>query len=236
MKKSFLSSILISFIILFFCSCSSNKTAFSEQDSSSLDSTQLPSNSSFPTETSSIDSKNYKSITLSFPNYESGIPSENAAVLETSPFEITLSIPCHWKTYTPKDAEDDFSLMPLFSKIQLLDDNENVVGVIGFNTYEPYDGAEDEPRAIYSQIALGNDYQYNVRDRYDIIETHAEGVTAITDVEYASSVNGGTPKRNTGILSYNRSKNVYIAIELFTDSVDLEQTESIAQSILWENS
>jgi hypothetical protein len=52
-------------------------------------------------------------------------------------------------------------------------------------------------------------------------------------VDYAASINGGVEEENRGIVSYNRDKQVYVAIELESGSLSDEQTEAMAQSLLF---
>lgn len=51
----------------------------------------------------------------------------------------------------------------------ILNENNLCIGVAGYQTYESYEGADEDPGAIYHQIALGNDYQFDVRDSYEAV-------------------------------------------------------------------
>ena len=106
-----------------------------------------------------------------------------------------------------------------------------MVGVAGYNKYEVYEGAENEPAAIYNQIALGNDYQFDVRETYKVMNETKTGVTAVTDVYYSAAVNDGKEKRNKGIVSYNKDMSVYVAFEFNQERITDEQLESVAKSI-----
>ena len=160
--------------------------------------------------------------------------ANNAAILETAPFTVALSLPEGWRL-DYESAEEAYDLLPMFSKTAIMNQNGEIAGVMGFNVYEPYEGAETDPRAIYSQIALGNDYKFNVRDAYDVVGETATGTTAVTKVEYAASINKGEEKTNMGIVSYNSDKRVYIALELSHEMLDNEQVELIAKSICFED-
>lgn len=176
-----------------------------------------------------------QTISLVFPKGEKEINENHAAAFGTTPFEVTFSLPDGWKLGGQENS-DEFTLMPVFSKIKVVNQEGTLVGIIGFNIYEQYEGAEDDPKAIYNKIALGNDYKFNVRDKYDIVNENSSGNTAVTNVEYAASINDGKAKTNIGIVSYNRDKLVYIAIELLSDAVNTDQAKFIAKSIIFEAS
>jgi hypothetical protein len=163
------------------------------------------------------------SVSLAFPGEASGV--------DISPFTVTLTLPSGW-SLADMD-EDAFPIFPMLSKRGLSNAEGEMVGAIGFCPYDPIEGMEDDPRAIYSQIALGNDYKFNVRDTYTVIQENDDGETAITTVDYAASINGGAEKTNRGIVAYNRDKLVYVAIELDSDALSDEQAEAIAQSLLF---
>lgn len=89
--------------------------------------------------------------------------------------------------------------------------------------------------AIYNQIALGNDYRFDVNDSYSVVKKVDAGETATVDVYYSPSLSAPSdtdsdPKINYGILSYNSDKFVYIAFE-FDSSVTDETIKYIANSI-----
>ena len=113
----------------------------------------------------------------------------------------------------------------------ILNEDKDLVGVAGYNKYEVYEGAENEPAAIYNQIALGNDYHFDVRETYKVINETKTGATAVTDVYYSATVNDGKEKRNKGIVSYNKDMLVYVAFEFDQERITDEQLESVAKSI-----
>ncbi|MFV0496870.1 MAG: hypothetical protein ACK5L0_01695 [Candidatus Fimivivens sp.] len=208
------------------CNLASNGSSLEQNSSISMpvnESSQLANPNNEKDEKSST-------ISLVFPNGAPQINENNAAIFETAPFEVTFSLPDGW-TLGGQENTDAFNLMAVFSKTEIVNQEGAVVGAIGFNIYEQYEGAEDDPKAIYNQIALGNDYKFNVRDEYNIVNENPTGNTAMTKVEYAASINEGSDKTNIGIVSYNRDKHVYIAIELLSDIVNTEQAEFIAKSI-----
>ena len=119
----------------------------------------------------------------------------------------------------------------VWSVLDILQENGDTIGAIGYNLYEPYEGAEDDPRAIYSQIALGNGYHFDVRDSHTVVRETTSGTTATADVYYSASFNNGEEKQNRGIVSYNRDLSVYVAIEFDRERTTEEQVKRIAGSI-----
>lgn len=78
---------------------------------------------------------------------------------------------------------------------------------------------------------MGNDYHFDVRDTYKVINETETGVTAVTDVYYSAAVNDGKEKHNKGIVSYNKDMLVYVAFEFDQGRITDEQLESVAKSI-----
>ena len=169
--------------------------------------------------------------TLTFPVDDYAKTDFNAQIYNEEPFSLSLTLPNSWSVKKQEAAEDEFKLLPVFSKYNILNEDKILVGVAGYNKYEAYEGAEDEPAAIYNQIALGNDYQFDVRENYKVMNETKFGVTAVTDVYYSAAVNGGKEKHNKGIVSYNKDMSVYIAFEFNWEKITDEQLESVAKSI-----
>lgn len=123
----------------------------------------------------------------------------------------------------------------VWSRVAIYDKEENCVGAVGCSIFELDEETEGERMAVYNQIALGNDYQFDVRDSYTVVKKSDVGETAIVDVYYSpvlftSSDSESAPKINYGILSYNSDKSVYVAFE-FDSSVTDETIAYIADSV-----
>ena len=154
----------------------------------------------------------------------------NAAMYEIEPFDFYLSLPDDW-TFREWGASNTLALIGVFSKRTIFNENNECVGAVGCNIYEPYEGAEEDPRAIYNQIALGNNYHFDVRDSYKVVSETDSGKTATADVYYSANINNGAEKTNKGIVSYNKDFLVYIAMEFDSEKVTDEQIASIAKSV-----
>lgn len=176
-------------------------------------------------------STNSKANTISFPASDYGKTEFNASVYAIEPFLLSLNLPDNWSVEERK-SEGEFDLLSVFSKYNIRNEDNVLVGVVGYNIYEPYENSIDDPCSIYSQIALGNNYQFNVRDTYDIISETENGVTAMVDVFYSASVNNGEEKHNNGIVSYNKDLLVYVAFEFNSEKITDEQIRDVAKSIL----
>lgn len=169
--------------------------------------------------------------TLTFPVDDYAKTEFNALVYAEKPFSLSLTLPDGWSVKKQEVTEDEFNLLSVFSKYNILNEDKILVGVAGYNKYEVYEGAENELAAIYNQIALGNDYQFDVRETYKVMNETKTGVTAVTDVYYSAAVNDGKEKRNKGIVSYNKDMSVYVAFEFNQARITDEQLESVAKSI-----
>ena len=179
-------------------------------------------------------SDNFKPHVITFPANEIEKTEYNASIYEIEPFDLSLELPNDW-TLRERESPDwndaGIALIGGWSILDIYNADGNCVGAVGYNTYELYEGAEDVPAAIYNQIALGNDYNFDVRESYKIINEADSGVTATVDVYYSASINNGTEKINNGIVSYSKDLLVYIAIELASEFVSDDEWENIAKSI-----
>ena len=169
--------------------------------------------------------------TLTFPVDDYAKTEFNTRVYAEEPFSVSLTLPNGWSVKKQEMVEDKFKLLSTFSKYNILNEDKVLVGIAGYNKYEVYEGAENEPAAIYNQIALGNDYHFDVRETYKVINETKTGATAVTEVYYSAAVNDGKEKHNKGIVSYNKDMLVYVAFEFDQDRITDEQLESVAKSI-----
>ena len=123
-------------------------------------------------------------------------------------------------------------------KNYIYDKNGECVGAVGYNVV-PSDLDEDSliPIAIYNQIALGNDYCFDVKENYDVVSSSDKVETALTDVYYSSVITDGSEeKKNKGIVSYDLTHGVYVAIEFEDDALSDEQYFYIANSLSLDRS
>lgn len=158
-----------------------------------------------------------------------------------NPFTVRLSLPSGW-VLGKRDlgAEDIANLnvkevIGAFLTTYIFDEEGICVGKLGCNYYELYEGAEDNPQAIYNQVALGNHYQFDVRNTYEIIRSNDMIETGMADVLYSELANdGGNTTSNYGILSRSKESLVYVALELEKNLISKETAAIIAESISFD--
>lgn len=264
-RQSLLCAILITGLVVSGCSgrlsevnspesiaaANSSSIAAIADPSSNISETQVPNN--------------YTEHIITFPVSDRGKTNENAAGFDIMPFDISFVLPKGW-TMQEAAIQEIGKFSPhylnylLWSIVDIFDDTGECVGAIGYNTYELYEGAEDNPQAIYGWIALGNGYHFDAQEAYTPVATTDAMSTAMTDVLYSASFlsaadpddlininkgllspdnsaenhyreDEGYARINKGILSCNKDFLVYIAAELDRDMITNEQLQTIAQSI-----
>ena len=176
----------------------------------------------------------YIAFDIRFPFSDKDKTQYNATIYNVEPFQVSLELPEKWglkERINTAEFNTGVALSGMWSILDIVNADQEVVGAIGYNTYEEYEGAEDVPQAIYNQIALGNDYHFDVRDSYTVMKENEYGNTAIVDVYYSASINDGKEKINKGIVSYNKDLLVYVAMEFDDLKTDEVQLELIANSL-----
>jgi len=176
----------------------------------------------------------YFTLNVNFPVSDKGKTEHNAAIYEVEPFTVSMELPNGWtlsERENPEAFNGNFALLGVWSIVDIYNANNECIGAMGYNIYEIYEGAEDVPQAIYNQIALGNNYQFDEREKYTIVRETDYGTTATANVYYSANINNGEEMNNKGIVSYNRDFLTYIAIEFAHDMITEEQLKNIAYSI-----
>jgi len=172
--------------------------------------------------------------TVIFPASDTGKTEYNARIYEIEPFYFSIDLPDGW-TLKERKAAGEFdiklALSGVWSILDIFNENNERVGAVGYNTYEPHEGATYDPQVIYSQIALGNDYRFDIRDSYYNINDTGDMAIALVDVYYAANANNGVEKTNKGIVARNNEFLVYIAAEFDSSKITDEQVVSMAQSV-----
>ena len=171
---------------------------------------------------------------LTFPNNEIEKTEYNKHIYEIEPFEIQFQLPENWSTgdYDPETV--NYLYQGVWSRVGVYDTNGNCVGAIGYNIYDADEYVAGEPMSIYHQIALGNNYQFNVHETYTIVKETDQYQTATVDVYYAPNFLDGIGEdgiTNYGILIYAIDQTVYAAFEFDCEALTDEQVKEIANSI-----
>ncbi len=157
----------------------------------------------------------------------------NQEIFDISPFNIEVSLPNGWHFDEFDSQSNTYLYNGVWSRVGIFDDNNNCVGAVGYNIFEPDEEAEDEKMSIYNQIALGNDYNFNVKHSYNVVKEFDAGEVATVDVYYSPVMldNKDTEVTNYGILAYNNDKSVYVAFEFDSSATTDETIASISNSI-----
>lgn len=178
-----------------------------------------------------VDLDGYSEHKIEFPSGNDEETEYNQEVLSVDAFTLNIALPDGWSV--SEQADKDYGLMSCFSKNYIYDKNGECVGAVGYNVV-PSDLAEDSliPIAIYNQIALGNDYCFDVKEKYDVVSSSEKVETALTDVYYSPAITGGSQERkNKGIVSYDLTQGVYVAVEFEGDALSDQQYSHIANSL-----
>ena len=157
----------------------------------------------------------------------------NQEIFDITPFNIEVSLPNGWHFDEFDSQSNTYLYNGVWSRVGIFDDNNNCVGAVGYNIFEPDEEAEDEKMSIYNQIALGNDYKFNVKNSYNVVKEFDAGEVATVDVYYSPVMldNKDTEVTNYGILAYNNDKSVYVAFEFDSSATTDETIASISNSI-----
>lgn len=177
-------------------------------------------------------SENYKINSLVFPSGNDKLTEYNADILNIEPFTVNITLPEKWQINLDKPDDTAFAYSLGFSTYYIYDENNTCIGTAGYNLIPDLADEDMMPAAIYSQIDLGNDYRFDIREKYDIITSTENFETAITDVYYSNVFNNGNGEMtNRGIVAYDLSKGVYVAFEFDAEALSQEECVKAAESI-----
>lgn len=150
---------------------------------------------------------------------------------------ISIELPQGWKIQKREQTQraDNkplvlASLNPSYPVYDIYDKNHELVGAVGYSTYEPYEGDRDSVQIVYSALRLGSVYRFDTDNKYNVIQSTEHGTTALTTVIFQDGASS-EPVNNLGILAYDNEKECFVAIELESSSVSESQALEIAKSI-----
>lgn len=193
------------------------------------------SETSLSTDTETADDLNsgFTERTVIFPSGNDEVTDYNKAVLDIEKFTVSFRLPDGW--HIEEKGSDDNSKVyaSVFSPHYIFDGSDNCVGLVGYNIIpQELSGEELIPNAIYNQIALGNDYCFDIREKYDVVSSSETGETALTEVYYSDVITEGNgEKYNKGILAYDSLLGAYIAFDIDSTAVTNGECTDIAESI-----
>lgn len=150
---------------------------------------------------------------------------------------VSLSLPRGWDL-RQRSARKGADLRPLdlsgmdvtYPVYDLYDAEDRLVGALGCRYYEPYEQDADSVEVVYSLLRLGSVYRFDTVSRYDVVRTQDTGNTAVTLVVFQNGAED-EPRTNWGILSYDREKLCFLAMELDSSCVSEAEVYGIAQAL-----
>lgn len=134
---------------------------------------------------------------------------------------VDLLLPDAWNV-KPSIPEGDGNIthFPFYAAADIYLDEE-YIGYIGISPFELSDAGENNPTAIYNQIAIGNVVQWDTDMYYHPIKEDDTTCNAITKVMYSPRLFQDNEERdNTGILAYDKELCKYVGIEIIDGQLD----------------
>lgn len=187
--------------------------------------------------TSADDDSQYKTYSLTFPEPSSDSAVVPANIYNIDPFEVKLTVPAEYDILSGGNING-----PLFTPYEIYKGDE-LIGAVGYNIYEPYDGEIDEEnyyQTVYPELRLGSmQFMYD----YSPVVSNDDFETAVAVWEYADpdeidnypGAMASVPHIVTDmIVSYSRIPNVYIGIIFEPDKASEEEIRAIAESVSFE--
>ena len=173
-----------------------------------------------------------KTTSLIFPLYEDEKTAYNAEVFAQ---QVRVSFPRAAEWELRRAGEDSLLMNGAWSQVDIYD-GDALIGTLGYNVIPGEADETDDLMAVYSQIALGNGYQFAVRDSYEAVRTWETGESALVDVYYAPGVSGRYPdgQINRGVVAYDRETGTFVAFDLDAGQVTEQQARRIAEQLVLE--
>ncbi len=168
---------------------------------------------------------------VTFPANDIGKTQYSGKVFDIAPFTLELLLPDGWTLKTP-EAEGD-AAWGLFSTVGIYQ-GEVRIGSMGCNTFQLYEDAGDNPRAVYSQIMTGSVVSWE-EDYTPVVQSEA-ACTATCRIRRQVPKDGqamaaAKTQYSRGILSYDKNLLVYVGIQLEEGVIADKSLWAIAKSV-----
>ena len=170
---------------------------------------------------------------LTFPANDAEMTEYNKSIFEIEPFDIQFQLPEGWSLGDYDPQASNYLYSGVWSRVGIYDADGTCVGAVGYNIYDAGEVVEGEPMSIFHQVALGNDYQFNVRETYTVVKETEQYRTATTNVCYAPGFTeniGEDGVINYGILMHAIDRTIYVAFEFDHEALSVEELAQIADS------
>ena len=165
-----------------------------------------------------------------FPFYETEMTVSEAAS-SVEPFAVNFSLPVGWRYAVP--AEDGEVYWEGFeSPVNILDENDQVMGTIAFNGIEiSFNGDEDYRGTVSKQIII-DCFKYFTSQNgvYKSVRSDQYGESGVISV-MVQDPETGSETRYRAVFSYNINSPAYVGIRFKEGAVTDEELEMIAESI-----
>ena len=165
-----------------------------------------------------------------FPFYETEMTVSEAAS-SVEPFAVNFSLPVGWRYAVP--AEDGEVYWEGFeSPVNILDENDQVMGTIAFNGIEiSFNGDEDYRSTVSKQIII-DCFKYFTSQNgvYKSVRSDQHGESGVISV-MVQDPETGAETRYRAVVSYNINIPAYVGIRFKEGAVTDEELEMIAESV-----
>ena len=159
-------------------------------------------------------------------------------------YHLIFRVPAGWSgvDLSPEEAEAK-GLLYLYNGTEdrhyIRDEAGKIIGAFGCMSYEETPGEETNPRAVYSSIAIGNGYRFDVSGSYAPLAQRDRGESGRVQVVYSEAflrpfTENAAEKRKEGFLCYDRALGVYAAVELEPGVLTEEEMDTLARSFNME--
>jgi hypothetical protein len=159
-------------------------------------------------------------------------------------YHLNFRVPAGWSSVdlSPEEARAQ-GLLYLYNGTEdrhyIRDREGKIIGAFGCMSYEETPGEETDPRAIYSSIAIGNGYRFDVSGSYAPLARRDRGESGRVQVLYSEAflrpfVENAAETRKEGFLCYDRALGIYVAVELEPGVLTEEEMDTLARSLHME--
>lgn len=176
----------------------------------------------------------YHNISIEFPVGTYKKTEHNTQIFDIEPFVLHINIPANWQLRIPETDSEIQS--DLWSPVGIYQDDK-LIGNIGYNTFEYYPEAGDNPVAVYNQLMLGSGINWN--NGYTPVKQSdtlniATCTIARKQAEPGMSNAEAPVKYSRGILAHDYELLVYIGIDIDEGALTSEYLDMLVNSIFLE--
>lgn len=109
-----------------------------------------------------------------FPESDAEKTDYNKDIFEITPFKIQVAFPEKWSIGEFDSQKNTYLYSGTWARVGIYDEDNKCIGAVGYNIFEIDEEAEDELMAVYNQIALGNDYRFDVKTHTLLLKSRTQ--------------------------------------------------------------